>query len=162
MCMQWIPGLLSPPPSPLLLEGLGTRLVIYLHIAEALTLSKLWVQLRQGKSLNIAQSQMTGSFISFLTEWHQTLDHLLTTSSYYLMTIPQSDWLHLARSCHMEPKLNSYTFFLWLCVTKPGVGHACWDYLASSPGPFLRGRGERAWYVPTAHAPVCIQNLGTS
>ena len=28
------------------------------------------------------------------------------------------------------------------------------------PRPLLRGR--RAWYTPTAHAPICTQNLGTS
>ena len=37
-------------------------------------------------------------------------------------------------------------------------GHA----VASSSGPFLRGGVDRAWYTPTAHAPVCTQNLGTS
>ena len=37
-----------------------------------------------------------------------------------------------------------------------GSGHE----IASSPGPSLRGK--RAWYTPTAHAPVCTQNLGTS
>ena len=37
-------------------------------------------------------------------------------------------------------------------------GHA----VASSPGPFLKGGGERVWYTPTTHASVCTQNLGTS
>ena len=48
-------------------------------------------------------------------------------------------------------------------ISWDGQNVTCGKYtlpLASSPGPSLRGR--RAWYTPTAHAPVCTQNLGTS
>ena len=30
------------------------------------------------------------------------------------------------------------------------------------PRPFWGGGGERAWYTPTSHVPVCTQNLCTS
>ena len=37
-----------------------------------------------------------------------------------------------------------------------------WSAVSLVPRPLLRGEGERAWYIPTAHARVHTQNLGTS